>query len=32
MDVPFRNAADFIIKQIEEIIAKYEEWKKAKRD
>jgi len=30
MDVPFRNAADFIIKQIEEIIEKYEEWKKAK--
>ncbi|RLI17082.1 hypothetical protein DRO54_12060 [Candidatus Bathyarchaeota archaeon] len=31
MDVPFRNAADFIIKQIEEIIMKYEEWKKVEK-
>ena len=28
LDVPFRNPADFIRQQIEEILQKYKEWKK----
>jgi len=31
MNAPFRNAADFVRKQIEEIIEKYEELKKTKQ-
>jgi len=31
MKAPFRNAADFVRKQIEEIIEKYEELKRTKR-
>ena len=31
MDIPFRNASDFIRQQIEEILQKYKEWKKSKK-